>query len=344
VKTRDQFKSVMLGLDLTTASGQAEYVALLNLADAYAKTHAATVDLTKSTQEIADERKDLQSQYDQLTMSSIQLEKKRRDEIALENRALYDQVQMAQKARDAQDAAKTSLGDVIGKMKSFGDSAKALHDGLLTGSLSTLTPDQQYAETKRQYDSTLALAKGGDTTAQGQYSAMATAFLTASQKLNSGDSQYGADFAGILQTSDDMAKWASGQVDVAQASLDALNAQVIGISDLNATMLNVADAVNGLPAAFAAPTAVTMPAPVSYYSTLGTANTEALVSEVKALRTSNDALVTEVKGLRADANKNTGNGIVANDKSQQGAADTIVTGLGGVISRAISGAQKATLE
>jgi hypothetical protein len=344
VTTRDQFKNVVLGLNLTTASGQAEYVALMSLADAFAKTHAATVDLSKSTQEIADERKDLQSQLDQLTMTSAQLLMKQRNALDASNRGLFDQIQAAQKLKDAQDAAKTSLGDVISKMKSFGDSAKALHDGLLTGGLSTLTPEQQYAETKRQYESTLALAKGGDTTAQGQYSAMATAFLTASQKVNSGDSQYGADFAGILQTSGDMANWALGQVDVAQASLDALNAQVIGISDLNATMLSVADAVNGLPTAFAAAPTVVMPAPVLNYSTMGTANTEALVAEVKALRASNEALVTEVQGLRADQQRQTGDSIGAVAQVQQDAAQTIVDGVGGAIERAVSAAQKVALE
>jgi phage-related minor tail protein len=320
---------------------------LLKVAGAFAQVNPqleATATAARSAADILSERTDLQKQYDELTMTSIQLEKKKRDEIALENRALYDQLQAAQKLKDAQDAAKTSLGDVISRMKTFGDSAKALHDGLLTGGLSTLTPEQQYAETRRQYESTLALAKGGDTAAQGQYSAMATAFLTASQKVNSGDSQYGADFAGILQTSDDMAKWALGQVDVAQASLDALNAQVIGISDLNATMLSVADAVNGLPTAFAAAPTVVMPAPVLNYSTMGTANTEALVAEVKALRVSNEAMAADLKGLRADQQKQTGDSIGAVAQVQQDAAQTIVSGVGGAIARAVSAAQKVALE
>jgi hypothetical protein len=167
---------------------------------------------------------------------------------------------------------------------------------------------------------------------------MATAFLTASQKVNSGDSQYSADFVGILQTSDDMAKWATGQVDVAQASLDALNAQVIGISNLNATMQGVADAITGLPAAFVAtPPAVVMPAPVINYSTMGTANTDALVAEIKSLR-------DEVAGLRADNQKLTGAGIVANDQSQQAAADTIVSGVSVAISSAASANYKLVLE
>jgi hypothetical protein len=170
---------------------------------------------------------------------------------------------------------------------------------------------------------------------------MATAFLTASQKVNSGDTQYQADFAGILQTSGDMANWALGQVDVAQASLDALNAQVIGISDLNATMLSVADAITGLPTAFAATPAVVMPAPVINYSTMGTANTDALVAEIKSLR---EQLLVELKGRRADAQQQTGGSIGAAAQIQQDAAQTIVDGVGGAISRAASTLQKVALE
>jgi septal ring factor EnvC (AmiA/AmiB activator) len=72
--TSDKFKDYVLGLAksgaLATEAGAQQYTALLALAEAFAKTHAATVDLTKSEQEIADERKDLQQQYDELTMNS----------------------------------------------------------------------------------------------------------------------------------------------------------------------------------------------------------------------------------------------------------------------------------
>lgn len=112
--TRDKFKEYTLGLansgallvsgDITTRS-QEQYVALLALSDAFAKTHAAAVDLTKSEQEIADERTDLQNQLDQLTMTQAQLAEKARAAIDAHNLALYDQVVAAQAAKDAADAA-----------------------------------------------------------------------------------------------------------------------------------------------------------------------------------------------------------------------------------------------
>lgn len=158
-------------------------------------------------------------------MSSIQLLNKQRMALDASNRGLFDQIQTAKAAKEAQDAAKNSLAGVITNMRTFGDSARSLRDGLVTGSLSTLTPEQQYAELERQYQSTRMAGIGGDTKAQGNFAAIAQAYLTASQKLNGGDARYQTDFTGVLRDSEEIAKWTTAQVDVAQASLDAMNAQ-----------------------------------------------------------------------------------------------------------------------
>ncbi|MYM81079.1 tape measure protein [Duganella sp. FT50W] len=107
--TRDKFKEYVLGIAnsgaLATEAGAQQYAALLALSEAFAKTHAATVDLTKSEQEIADERTDLQSKLDELIMTQEQLAAKARSAIDSHNQALYDQVQAAQAAKDAIETA-----------------------------------------------------------------------------------------------------------------------------------------------------------------------------------------------------------------------------------------------
>lgn len=290
-------------------AGAPAVAVLLKVAGAFAQVTPqmeAAADAARSAADVLSERIDMQKQLDELTMSSTQLLMKQRNALDASNRGLFDQIQAAQKAKDAQDAARSSLDDFLGQMKSFADTTKGLNGSLLTGSMSTLTPEQQYAETSRQLDQTLAAIRAGDTGAQGNLKSVEDAFLAASMKSNSGDSLYASDFARVLKVNDEISQWASGQIDTAQASLDALNAQVIGINDLNASMLGVADAINGLPAALGAtPPAVSMPAPVLNYSTMGTANTEALVAEVKALR-------DELKGLRADQQKQTGDQIEGN--------------------------------
>ncbi|HEX5126485.1 MAG TPA: hypothetical protein VFW00_07070 [Rhodocyclaceae bacterium] len=314
INTRDQFKSLVLGLDVSTQKGAEQYTALMGLADAFAKTHAATVDLTKSTQEVADERKGLQDQLDQLTMTQTQLLTKQRNALDAANRPLFDMVQAAQK-----------LAGTSSDMAKFRDTAKSLHDSLLTGSLSTLTPEQQYAEQRRQYEQTKAAALGGDVTAQGNVAAALNSFLAISQKINGSDSQYAADFAMAQQDSASMAQWAAGQVDTAQAQLAAMNTTNSLLTDISQGITNLNAPIN----------------PSNYG---GTDGMPVLVAQVKEMTATIVDLKTELAGLRADQNKQTGNSIVANDESQQANADAIVGGLGGVIIRAIGRAQKVDLE
>jgi len=202
--TRDKFKDYVLGLAnsgaLATESGAATYAALLALADAFAKTHAATVDLTKSEQEIADERTDLQNKLDELTMTQAQLAAKARNAIDSHNLALYDQVQAAQAAQDALEKLKnagqvllddtnqayTNLQAVVGRQKDQLNAAyETAVDGLQSGidkvtdsvsklqslsqalhsTLDSLTiPGQEKADrqaAQAQLDAALAIAKAG---------------------------------------------------------------------------------------------------------------------------------------------------------------------------------------
>lgn len=92
VDTRDEFKNVVMGMDLTSEAGAKQYTVLMSLAEAFAQVYPATEDLTKSMQEIADERSDLQNQIDQLTMTREQLLDKERSALDESNRLLLDRI------------------------------------------------------------------------------------------------------------------------------------------------------------------------------------------------------------------------------------------------------------
>lgn len=258
VDTRDEFKSIVLGLDLTTASGAETYAGLMRVQEAFAQIYPAA-------------------------------------------EAASDAI--GERAKAAQDAMRTSLGELISKMRSFGEAARALGDGLKLSELSTLTPEQQYAEARRQYETTKAAAYGGDERAQGNFSAIANAFLSASQRINGGDSMYSADFAGVIKTADEIAKWSDGQIDVAQASLNAQEAQLAALTQLNTTMTSI----------FAG-------GPGALVGTVERAGDTALAKELQAVR-------AELAGFRADAAKQTGDSIISNVRAQADAADAIVTGV-----------------
>jgi hypothetical protein len=326
VDTREEFAQVILGLDKTTAAGQAMFATLMGLESAFAATHEAIKDTSKSAQDIADERKDLQDQLDQLTMTSAELLAKQRDALDASNRSLFDQVQAAQKVKDAQDAAKSSLGDFITRMKSFATTTAGLNNSLALGSLSTLTPEQQYAEARRQFESTRQLAAAGDATAQGQLQAIEQTFLQLSQKLNGGDAQYSSDLATVMRTNEELSTWAASSVDVAQASLDALNGQSASLTDISGILASIAQGVQYLPAALSGqdvPAFTQAFTPIDY-SRMGTVDMAPLVAEIKGLR-------EEVKGRRADAKQQTGDLIQAGDSSAQRAAETVVDGVSDAI-------------
>jgi len=61
---------------------------------------------------------------------------------------------------------------------------------------SPLTPQQQYAEAKRQYDANLLKAQGGDVSAISNFGAIRDAFLAASRLVNASNGQYNTDFFG----------------------------------------------------------------------------------------------------------------------------------------------------
>lgn len=98
-KTKDQFKALVMGLDLSTESGQKLYAGLMGLQDAFAQVHVSE----GTAADVLQERKQLQDELDQLTMTSTQLLDKQRAALDASNRGLFDQVQALQAAKAVAD-------------------------------------------------------------------------------------------------------------------------------------------------------------------------------------------------------------------------------------------------
>ena len=372
--TMEDYKKKVLGLNLASAADQELYIKLLALAPAFKAASdysnqlaAATGNyaaVVKSASEIASERTDLQKQLNELTKSETELLAIQRSSIAAVNRALFDQVQAAKAVVSAKDALgkaydreAAAAQTALDKSKSWVSTINGLNPSLALGAQSTLTPEQKYAEARAQFEKTLAAANAGDTTAQSGLSAAEQAFLTASQVVNASDARYAADYARVLAANDEALKWASAQVDVQQASLDALKAQVSGLITINDSVLTVAQAIANLHAAMGtanglgvkfdgshagglanvpfdgyaaelhrgevvvdAPAAAAMRRYFGGAPSQGGGNTDALVAEIKLLR-------AEVAAGRADADKQTGAVVQATVESNASAAKTVVLGV-----------------
>ncbi len=325
----NKFRNYVTGLDVATASGAQAYATLIGISGAFKE-------IVDAGQDVRDERRNLQGQLDEQTMTSSQLLKKQRDALDGSNRALFDQVQAAKAARDAQEEAKSSLGNFISQMESFANTAAGLNSSLVMGELSTLTPQQQYAEARRQFEETRKLAAAGDTTAQGKLSATEQAFLQMSQKINGGDAQYSSDLAFVMRTNDELAQWAINSVDVAKASLDALNDSAATLTDISATLKDIAQKGILQPAleSRAEKPATLQASNAIDYSVMGTSNMVSLVDEIKTLRASSQAMADELKGLRADQQRQTGDLITSGAVATQQAAITVVEGVRSAVTEA----------
>ncbi|MEG2030251.1 MAG: phage tail length tape measure family protein [Janthinobacterium sp.] len=365
VTTSAQFKALVLAQDLNTVAGQNMYVQLLAIAEPFKKAADYAADLavatgelaevSKTASDIASERKGLQQQLNELTQSEAQLLAAQRASVADANRGLFDQIQAVKAVTSAKDALakayeseSAAAKSALEKSKSWVTTLNGLNASMALGAQSTLTPEQKYAEARAQFEKTLAAANAGDTAAQSGLSAAEQAFLTASQVVNASDARYAADYARVVEANKEALKWAAAQVDVQQASLDALNAQVSGLITINDSVLTVAQAIAGLRAAtggaadldvhfsntpfVAALAAMTTPVTASVfdparYSSAANLGSDVLVAEIRGLREDNQAMRVELQGLRADQRAQTGATIQATVESNASAARAVVDGV-----------------
>jgi len=159
---------------------------------------------------------------------------------------LTEQLWAAQAAADVttkQDALnsayqsqESAMQGVIDKLQSFEQNIANLKTSLAQGDLSTLSPADKLAEAKATYESTLAAAQGGDTTAQGQLSQDAQAYLTADKAYNASNAQYAKDEAGVQSDLSKLYAATGTQISTDQQQLNAMTTQVTQLVKIDDTL------------------------------------------------------------------------------------------------------------
>jgi hypothetical protein len=109
----------------------------------------------------------------------------------------------------------TDLTSVIDNLRSFQDSIKL-------SNLSPLTPVQQFAEARRQYEEIVGKARGGDLTAAGQLPEFARQYLESARSVYASGYKYQQTYSQVLKDTNDIAKLFEAQRTIAQQSLDVL--------------------------------------------------------------------------------------------------------------------------
>ncbi|MGP1675934.1 MAG: tape measure protein [Burkholderiales bacterium] len=216
------------------ASGKTDLTAratIYALQDQINKANAASgiSAATQANSSIYTERKKLQDQLDDLTMTKIELLEKERNAIHASNRALWDQVQAATAAKEAAAAAAAAQKTYLESMVNFGKSIKDFLHSLDIGSTSTIK--QQFDAAQKQYLDDLGVARSGTGKAQ------ADAYLRLAN-----DAQTYIDKAQQMYASGDTTQAIINQIKSELGGLDA----VTKYDENLAALQTLTDAINGL--------------------------------------------------------------------------------------------------
>lgn len=149
--------------------------------------------------------------------------KKNLDNLAATGAATSDLINEAQNLMNLQmqryDAEKTAITDMYSYATQLGDYVK----NLLTGSLSTLSPEAKLAEAKSQYEATLAAAKSGDATAKQQLTTQADTLLKLGQSYFASSQGYVDIFNKVTTDLKDFGADTRSAADIQAAQLASLN-------------------------------------------------------------------------------------------------------------------------
>lgn len=255
--TREEFKKLVQAAKLMEND-----VLVKNLTDlqyAFAELVPAATAAENATSNFSSTLKEMKMKILQLTGTPEQILAAQRSDVLEATDPAFRSTQKyifaLEDIKNAQDdltAARNREGatikSTISNLKRNAESLRQFSQSLLLGANTILTPEQQYLESKQQFDAILATATGSAVTdaeiaakdaALAQLQGSATAFLNASRIYNASSSQYTEDFNLVQRALTNAADELDKQSTDAQKQLSALNL-------INESTLSVVDAINNL--------------------------------------------------------------------------------------------------
>lgn len=209
VTTKDQFKTLVSGIDANTEAGRQLFASLMKVAPAFAKVADAAEEAANAALAAA------KSELDRLQ--------------GVEDQARQAMERARQNLIDGYLAEASALKSAVGRLQELGKTLREFVKGLFAGPLGFLSPEEQYKANKSLFDSTLAKARAGDEGAAGQLPQVAEAFLNASRDFFASSSGYYSDRDYVASAVDGIASYVEGQATAAQSELEALNNLMDGV-------------------------------------------------------------------------------------------------------------------
>lgn len=282
LRSRESFKQYVLGLDLTNEAQREQYVALMDLQDAFAKVYPEIVDTTIT---LASAKSSLAEAYDAET-EAIRTTMDRLGSFASSLRNLQKSAVLGALSplspQQKYAEAKAQYEAVLAAARGGDESAQSNYQGAFTAFLEA---SRTVFASSAQYQADFAYAQA----------ATEEAARWAEAQVDLGKAQLTAletQVAGLIEVKKEV-------MSVREAIL-----QLKTVMGQNTAPL----------------TAVVAPLGPINYATMGASNTTSLVAEIKGLRDDNQQLRAEVAGLRADQQRQTGDQIVAGARASSDSA------------------------
>jgi hypothetical protein len=275
IKTRDEFKTLINAIDLTTPAGKELYTAMMDLAPAFAEVYKEAEKITELSKEdfvakINQTRLKSLQMFAQITGSEVDARKvvieQRKQELAELDKypaaqkavlksnqeylyALEDQLSAQNKLIKRRDLLKSLFND-FGKAI---DNLTNYKNTLLAGDLSTLLPIDKYNLAKTQFEELLtSININPETEAQAKAQLEAVsklpqisdAFLQASRVVNASSGAYASDFQAVTAALDaSKGKLQEVQEDIQVYQLDELKKAGISLEDIADSSRSTADLI-----------------------------------------------------------------------------------------------------
>lgn len=222
LKTRDQFKQTVLGIDVTTAAGADLYASLLALAPAFAKVTEESEKLAQAAIETADSRIDAAKSTITKVKSDL-------------NEAYSRQSSVLKSTIDAMSSVAKSLQD---------QDTKLAGQAIVSPTVTTDAARAAFAAA-----ASTVRANPGDKDAYGKLQTAGDALVSASKVSSTSALEYNRDIADVRRELQAAGVTAQGQADTAERQLSALTDLVDSAAGTNETLKTVAQLLVDLNAA-----------------------------------------------------------------------------------------------
>ena len=200
IKTRDDFKKLVTGLDLTSVKSQELFASLMKVQEGFVEIITAE---EEANAKIAEERTNLQEKLEELTLSQTQLRQKEIDKLNESNKALQIEIYAKEDFVNTTKTLQNSLKSTTETIKSQIQTLKEYRTNLAISDQSNLNTVQQYAQAKANIEQLLTTINKAAVTpdevkarsdAISKLTGATDRWLGLSRSLYASGSQYTVDF------------------------------------------------------------------------------------------------------------------------------------------------------